>query len=146
MQLKNNETRNQQFYFYKMEGKNRVLDFIHIPGKATVELDDEIFKAICESTTTVEEIELQEIKLDDEQIGATIKSGKETLTIKEYFPTGRRKKVSLVKELIKEGKLIVVERVKVGMKEVEEVLAKNGITGIKDMPEDAKLALYDKLA
>ena len=146
MQLKNNAKCNQQFFFHKKVGKTTQLELVHIPGGATVELDDDIFEAICQSTTSVEELELREIPLDTEQTGAEIKSGKEVLTIKEYFPTGKRKTVSLVKELIKQGQLVVVERPKdVSMTEVDAFLNKQGIS-VKDMPEDAKLALYDKLA
>lgn len=146
MQLKNNETRNLQFFFYKKDKSGKpVLDFVHIPGGATVEIDDEVYKAITSSVTEVEVMREEEVKLDDSNIGADVKSGKEALMIKEYYTTGKTRKVNLVKEAIKAGSLSIVERVKVGMPDIDKVLVANGVN-IKDMPEEAKLALYDKLA
>lgn len=149
MQLKNNQTRNAQFYFWK-ESKDKTkaptLEYVHIPGGATVEIDDDIFRALCASRTEVRVMKEVETKLDESNIGADIKTGKESLTIKEYYETGETRTVNLLKEAIKDGDFTIVERAKVGMEVVNEVLAKHGIPGIKDMPEDAKLALYDKLA
>ena len=147
MQLKNNQTRNVQFYFWK-EGKNKKvsLEYVHIPGGATVEIDDDVFKALCASRTEVRVMKEVETKLDESNIGADIKTGKEALTIKEFYETGESRSVNLLKEAIKDGDFTIIERAKVGMEVVNEVLAKHGIPGIKDMPEDAKLALYDKLA
>lgn len=151
MQLKNNLTRNAQFYFWKeskdKDGKKKpaTLEYVHIPGGATVELEDSIFNALTASLTDVKVLKEVETLLDDSNIGADIKSGKEVLTIKEYFETGETRTVNLLKEAIKNGEFTIVERVKVGMPAVDELLAKHGIPGIKDMPEDAKLALYDKL-
>lgn len=147
MQLKNNQSRNVQFYFWKKKSgsKEATLDYVHIPGGATVEIDDDIFKAITSSVTEVRVMKEVEQKLDDANIGADIKTGKEILTIKEYYDTGETRKVNLVKESIRLGELSIVERVKVGMADVDKVLTENGIN-IKDMPDEAKLALYDKLA
>lgn len=146
MQIKNNETRNLQFFFYKKDKAGQaVLDFVHIPGGATVELDDSVYKALTSSVTEVEVMREEVVPLDDSNIGADVKTGKEALVIKEYYNTGETRKVNLVLEAIKKGTLSIVERVKVGMPEVEKVLAANGIA-TKDLSDDAKLALYDKLA
>lgn len=146
MQLKNNQSHNKQFFFYRKEkGKEDVLDFIHIPGGATVELDDKIFEAICASTTTVEVMKKIEVQLDAENVGADIKSGKEKLIAIEYLPTGERKTVSLVKEQIRKGELKIVERVAATMEQIDKFLNSKGIS-VKDMSEDAKLSLYDQLA
>lgn len=146
MQIKNNESRNLQFFFYKKgkSGKSE-LDFIHVPGGATVEIDDEVYKSLTESMTEVEELREEVVQLDDENIGASVKTGKEALVIKEYYSTGKTRKVNLVKEAIKAGSLTIVERVKVGMPDIDAILTKNGVD-VKGMPEDVKLALYDKLA
>lgn len=145
MQLKNNEKRNYQFFFNKKDKSGKVsVEFVHIPGGATVELDDNIFDAICASKTEVAEMEERIIPLNEEQVGAEIRAGREVAVVKEYFPTGKTRLVSLVGELIKQGKLTVVERVKVTMKEVEALLVSNGVK-IEGMADDAKLALYDKL-
>lgn len=146
MQIKNNETRNLQFFFYKKDKTGKaVLDFVHIPGGATVDLDDSVYKALTSSVTEVEVMREEVVPLDDSNIGADVKTGKESLVIKEYYNTGETRKVNLVLEAVRKGSLTIVERVKVGMPEVEKVLAANGIA-TKDMSDDAKLALYDKLA
>ena len=146
MQLKNNQTRNAQFFFWKTgKDKKQTLEYVHIPGGATVEIDDAIFKAITSSRTEVRVMKEVETKLDDTNIGADIKTGKETLVIKEYYETGETREVNLLLEAIKDGEFTVIERVKVTMAQVEEVLKANGVD-FKAMDEDTKLALYDKLA
>lgn len=147
MQLKNTESRNQQFYFYKkLEGnKHPSLELLHIPGGATVEIEDEVFEAICKSKTTVSVMEERKVPLNKDNIGAQLKTDGEVLMITEVYDTGRRKSVSLVKELIKDGKLVVVSRAKVTLEVIDAFLATQGVV-TKDMPEDARIALYDKLA
>lgn len=147
MQLKNNENRNHQFFFYKkVEGrKEPVLDYVHVPGGATVELEDEVFEAICKTKTTVSVIEEITVPLDEATVGANLKNGKDVLTMKEYNDTGKKKTVSLVRKLISSGKLTVVERPAVPMDVINKVLNDNGIS-IKDMSDEQKQALYDKLA
>ena len=148
MQLKNNQTRNAQFYFWK-ESKDKTkaptLEYVHIPGGATVEIDDDIFRALCASRTEVRVMKEVETKLDESNIGADIKTGKESLIIKEYYETGETRTVNLLKEAIKDGDFTIIERVKVGMPSFDKLLVDNGIDIVK-MSEDAKLALYDKLA
>lgn len=145
MQLKNNKSRNVQLFFYKKDKSGRVaLDFVHIPGNATVEIDDEIFKAVTSSLTSVEVMREEVVELSEDSIGAEVKSGKEALTIREFYQTGEYREVNLVLEGIKAGDFTVVQRVKVGMKEVEATLVANSID-IKDMSDETKLALFDKL-
>ena len=147
MQLKNNESRNHQFFYHKkVEGsKASTVDYIHIPGGATVEIEDDVFAALCKSQTVVSVIEERMVPLDKDNVGTQMKTDGEILMIKEYYDTGRTKEVNLVKELIKEGKLAVTERPHVKMEAINAFLNAQGIS-VKDMPEDAKLALYDKLA
>lgn len=147
MQLKNNEKRNRQFFYYeKIEGnKELTLSYIHIPGNATVEIDDKIFEAICKTKTTVSEIEEVVVPLDEETIGADVKLSKNHLTIKEYYDTGRKKEINMVRSLISSGKMTIVERPDFSMDVVNKTLNENGIS-IKDMSDEQKLALYNKLA
>lgn len=146
MQLKNNRPCNVQFFFLKKKDKECVQDFVHIPGDATVELDDDIWAAIRKSKTEIEVMEERVVVLDKENVGANVELGDEKYTIKEYYLTGERKTVSLVDEMVKRGELSVVTRPQVTMEVIDKVLTANGIAGVKEMPEDAKLALYDKLA
>jgi hypothetical protein len=146
MQLKNNQTRNAQFYFWK-EGKNKkvTLEYVNIPGGATVEIDDQVFKALTASRTEVRVMKEVETKLDEASIGADVKTGKDTLIVKDYYETGETRSINLLQEAIRLGEFTVVERAKVGMDVIDEALTARGVP-IKDMTEDAKLALYDQLA
>lgn len=147
MQLKNNESCNRQFYFYKkVEGaKQPSLELLHIPGGATVEIDDDVFAAICKGKTTVRVMKERMVPLDKDNVGAQMKTDGEILMIKEYYDTGRTKEVSLVKELIKDGKLIVVSRPGVSLDEAKAFLNSKKIS-VKEMSDDEVMALYDELA
>lgn len=147
MQLKNNASRNIQLFYYmaKNNKSEPTLDFVHIPGGATVEIDDDIYLACCKSKTTVNEIKLVETPLVEDNIGAVVQTDKKPLVIKEYYETGRQIEISLVASLIKSGELSVVQRVSVTMAEIEKHLASKGIP-VKDMADEQKLALYDQLA
>lgn len=147
MQLKNNESRNHQFFYHKkVEGsKTSTVDFIHIPGGATVEIEDDVFAALCKSQTVVSVIEERMVPLDKDNVGAQMKTDGEILMIKEYYDTGRKKKVSLIKELIKDGKLTVVSRPGVSLDEAKAFLNGKKIS-VKEMSDDEVMALYDELA
>lgn len=145
MQLKNNKPCNVQFFFLKKEGKELVTDFVHVPGNATVEIDDDVFAAICKSKTQVEVMEERIVTLDKDTVGAKIELGDVAYTMKEYYPTGKRKSVSLVQHLVSIGDLTIVSRPNVSLEEMKRVLNEHSVS-VKDMAEDAVIALYDKLA
>ncbi|HEI0612405.1 TPA: hypothetical protein SIF59_004288 [Escherichia coli] len=141
MQLKNNTPANVQLYFtVKKNGRDEV-DFIHIPGKATVEIDDKIFKQLTTSKTEVrvKREEVQEIETEN-----PVTMDKRKLTVKEYYDTGETKVVNLMLERIKAGEFTVVERVAISEKEMDAVLVANNIK-IEGMTPEQKVALYDKL-
>lgn len=147
MQLKNTKSGNIQLFFYKNQKgvKEPVLDFVHIPGGATVEIEDSVFEACRKSKTTVPEIKLVETALVEDNIGAQVKSDKKPLVIKEYYETGVTKSVSLVDEMVKDGTLVITQRVAVSEEQIDKFLNGKGIP-VKDMSQEQKLALYDKLA
>lgn len=149
MQLKNNQTRNRQFYFMRKEGKKGeelvVQDFIHIPGLATVELPDEVFEQLCRVPTTVEVYKRVETELTEDNIGADIKHDKKPLTVVDFQTTGERKTVNLVREAIKAGELEVVEGVARTIDQIAKFLSGMGIDTAK-MDEAQQRALYNKLA
>lgn len=144
MQLKNSGVGNIQLAFNKKVDGNSVVDYVHIPGGATVELDDKIFAQLIATKTPVAEQKEVRTEMTEELVGSDVKVGKETLTIVEYTPTGNNKEVNLVREMIKAGTLIVVERPKADMKVVDALLAKNKVA-VDGMSEDDKLAMYNKL-
>lgn len=144
MQLKNSGVGNIQLAFNKKVDSATVVDYVHIPGGATVELEDKIFAQLIATKTPVTEQKEVRTEMTEELVGSSVKVGKENLTIIEYTPTGNNKEVNLVREMIKAGTLIVVERPKADMKVVDALLAKNKVT-IDGMSEDDKVAMYNKL-
>lgn len=145
MQIRNAQSRHVQFFFYKDVDGTPTQDFVHIPGGATVELDDKLFETICAAKTVVDEMREVNVVLDEANIAANVKMGKEILTVKEYVPTGKRVTVSLVREMIKRGDLEIVERPAIAMADVDAFLNAQGIS-VKEMDDEQKMALYDKLA
>lgn len=145
MQLRNNQSRNVQLYFWKdnKETKQKQLEYVHIPGGATVEIEDAIFKQLTESKS--ESRELREEILDVEGAEVTHLDSKLKVGIKEYFETGKVKTVNILSEEIKAGLFTVVSRAKVSGEQINQLLIDNGVN-IKDMPDEKKLELYDKLA
>lgn len=145
MQLRNNQSRNVQLYFWKdnKETKQKQLEYVHIPGGATVEIEDDIFKQLTESKS--ESRELREEILDVEGAEVTHLDSKLKVGIKEYFETGKVKTVNILSEEIKAGLFTVVSRAKVSGEQINQLLIDNGVN-IKDMPDEKKLELYDKLA
>ena len=140
MQLRNNETRNVQFFYRDEDG---AVQFVHIPAKATVELDDKIFNQLLKSKTQVSIMELRETTIEGDT-RVTMVDSKKDAVIKEYYDTGKTKTVSLVQYSIDNGDLTIVERVKVPQAAIDQFLTENGVA-VKDMPEEKKLELYNKL-
>ncbi|QQV88360.1 hypothetical protein Fifi44_00057 [Erwinia phage Fifi44] len=142
MQLKNNLSGNVQlFYPVKKNGQPDV-DFIHIPGGATVELDDKVFEALCKPLTTIKEQRMVEVEIEGE---AEVKMDKKNVLIKEFYETGEVKIVNLFKEQIKKGDFTVVERPSISKEQKLAVLNQNGVS-VKDLSDEQIDALYDKLA
>lgn len=140
MQLRNNETRSVQFFYRDADG---AVQFVHIPAKTTVELDDKIFTQLLKSKTQVSIMELRETTIEGDT-KVTMVDSKKDAVIKEYYDTGKTKTVSLVQYSIDNGDLTIVERVKVPQAAIDQFLTENGVA-VKDMPEEKKLELYDKL-
>lgn len=144
MQIKNNQTRNAQFFYYRQKAgsKAQELALVHIPGGATVELDDAIFKTLCASQTEVNVMKEVVSEIESE---VPVTMDKKAVQVKEYYETGETKTVNLLLESIKVGEFTIVERPKATMADIDAVLVASGLDP-KGMAEDAKLALYDKLA
>ncbi|QHJ79815.1 MAG: hypothetical protein [Caudoviricetes sp.] len=146
MQLKNNRTGSTQFYYWDKKSGKELLEVIHIPAGATVEIEDKIYDKLVNTKTEVEIME--EVTLEIETGANPIEMDRKPVTIKEYYPTGKYKKVSLFEESIKSGEYIVVEkpqRSPVTDAEMAKVLNENGVS-VKDMKPEQIKALYEKLA
>lgn len=143
MQLKNNKAGNVHFFFHREASKDKPaeLDYIHIPGNATVEIEDKIFNQLCASRTRVN---VQERVVTPLECEVPVTLDRKQVNIVDYFPTGEVKYVNLLLDAIKEGTFTIVDRPAVTMKVIDEVLTGNGVD-ISKMGDDQKLALYDKL-
>lgn len=141
MQLKNNGTCNVQLHYSVEKNGKLEVEYVHIPGGATVELDDKLFAKLCASKTTIEEMELVEGPIEGD---VPVKMGKEDVIIKEFYSTGKTREVNLLQERIKRGEMTVVSRPAVSMETINKTLAANHIDPSK-LDEEAKLALYEKL-
>lgn len=142
MILKNNQTCNVQLYYHNDKDGELIADFVHIPAGATVEIDDKIYHKLCASRTRVEEMARVDTVLDTGDVDVVM--DKKKVTVAEFEPTGKFATVNLFTESVKSGAFTIVQRAKVEMSDIDKVLVANQID-IKAMPEDAKLAIYDKL-
>ena len=143
MQLKNNTPGNVQLYFPAKKNGQEVVDYVHIPHGATVEIEDELFLKLTSSMTEVKE--WKEVVSEIETGANPIQIGKDSVKVKDYFETGVTRKVNLLKERIKAGDFTIVERVAVAPVDIDKFLNAQGIS-IKEMSDEQKQALYDKLA
>lgn len=154
MQLKNNQKCNVQLYFLRtpkemveVNGKlverdgKVVTDYVHIPGGATVEIEDKIYEALLKSNTRVEELEEVREVVECE---VPVTMDKKPVELTEFHQTGRYRTINLFKEDIKKGLYTIVERVRVNMAEIDSVLVEHHVN-IADLEDEEKLALYDKL-
>lgn len=147
MKLRNLTGHAIQFMFEttKNEGQPE-FDFVHIPpdmGKGFVIVDDEIWKIISEQTIKVprmveETVEVEGVMLDNKP-----------LSYVEQVPTGEFYKLNVVKNLLKNRQLEIVETEDSGRlpKEVEMIDELNSIgLSVADDIDSGKLArLHAKL-
>ena len=157
MQVKNNrELSNVQFNAYINKGDvvsyrdaltgttlkkaaKPVYKLIHIPPLATVEIDDELWAAVadnCFCDIKVREEVREEIKELD--------LGKDKIITKSVLtPTGETRRVNLIDEMIREGRITIVVPPKSNLTLEEKKKLVEG-TGMK-LPKDADEAYIDKM-
>lgn len=161
MQLRNNrDFSNVQFNAYVNRGEavsyrdpltgatlskaaKPVYKLIHIPPLATVEIDDELWNAIadgCFCTIKVQEEVREEIEVLSLGKGKD-KDKKATRSV--LMPTGETKRVNLVDEMIKSGRItIVVEpKSKLTLEEKKKLVEDSGMK----LPKDADEAYINKM-
>lgn len=116
-------------------------EFINIPPKAEVEIDDDLWEKATSGST---KIKLYEDTIEDVP-GAMIGDTKVTRTVREY--TGKVKTVSLIKESIKAGQLEITEKpVSKLSKETKIETIKEAGLNIKATATDEQIdELYNKL-
>lgn len=142
MLLKNNLDGNVQLYYATTVNGRPDVKYVHIPGKATVELDDKIYQALLKPKTEVRLKRMVETTVEGE---SEVKMDKKNVIIKDFEDTGETKMVNLFEEQIKAGDFSIVERVKVTKEQMLKVLAEHSIVADK-MSDEQISALYNKLA
>lgn len=142
MQLKNNREGNAQLHYSVVEGKKSSVDYIHIPGGATVEIEDAVFEQLCKPLTTVSVMERVVSPIESE---VPVEMDKKPVMLTEFYETGETKRVNLLCAAIKRGDFTVVERVAVSPKVITQFLNSKGIA-VADMAPEQQEELYNKLA
>jgi Fe-S cluster assembly ATPase SufC len=152
MQLRNNrEFSNVQFNAYVNKGEavsyrdpltgatlskaaKPVYKLIHVPPLATVEIEDELWAAVAEDCFCT--IKVQEEIREEIDVLSLGKDKKATRSV--LMPTGETKRVNLIDEMIKEGRItIVVEpKSKLTLDEKKALVTDAGIKLPKDSDEE----------
>ncbi len=131
MLLKNNSKSVQQFSLGGSLGESR---FIQVPAMATVELDDKDWESLVTSRTRAQVYESVQEPIGTEEFGQA-KIGKDRLFKTVKVPTGRFHYINLTLEMVKEGRLVVIEAPKSGLS-VEKLVAR--INLVKGLSVDAE--------
>jgi hypothetical protein len=118
------------------------LKLIHVPAGYTVEVDDTLWLAATEGHTTVKIFEEHEEKIEGVDLGKDA-----VATRKVRTDTGRTKRVNLVKEMIKAGRITIVEQVASTLtkQEKQQALKDAGVPTTAEMGEEALDALHAKV-
>lgn len=152
MQLRNNrDFSNVQFNAYVNKGEavsyrdpltgttltkaaKPVYKLIHIPPLATVEIEDELWAAIADDCFCT--IQVQEEVREEIEVLALGKDKKATRSV--LMPTGETKRVNLVDEMIKSGRITIVVEPKstLTLEEKKELVEAADIKLPKDADED----------
>ena len=115
---------------------------IHIPPLATVEIDDELWLAATEGMTTVKVME--EVREPIKELNL----GKDKVATKSVLmPTGQTKRVNLIEEMIKEGRISIVVPPKssLTLEEMQLALKEARVPTAKDESEEVVTKLYYKV-
>jgi len=142
MQLKNNLPANVQLHYPVTKNGVPDVEYIHIPGGATVEIDDEIFKLLCKPLTRVAEQE-KVVEVLETEVPVTM--DKKQVAITQFVPTGKTREINLMRQRIKDGDFTIVERPAVSQEAIDKLLTSKKID-ISKMSTEDKQALYDQLA
>jgi hypothetical protein len=135
MLLKNNSKSVQQFSLNTISAEGAVSPrFLQVPSGATVEIDDEDWKMLTADLVKVLVYETTQEPIGTEEFGQA-KIGKELLFKTVKVPTGRYNMVNLTLEMVKEGRLIVVEAPSTGLT-TEQLVAR--INLVKGLSVDAE--------
>ena len=130
MLLKNNTKSVQQFSLNSVDSDGVVTPrFLQIPAKATVEITDKDWTSLTSGTVRVQAYESTQEPIGTEELGQA-KIGKDVLESKVKVPTGVFKDVNLTLQMVKEGRLIVVEAPKTGLSEAQMVARINLVKGL----------------
>lgn len=115
---------------------------IHIPPLATVEIDDKLWEAATFGSTTIKIMEEVQEPIE----GLTL--GKDKVATKSVLmDTGKTKKVNLVEEMVKEGRITIVVPPKSTLtkEEMQTELKAKGVPTANDADEETVVDLYNKV-
>ena len=115
---------------------------IHIPPLATVEIDDELWLAATNGFTTIKVMEEIHEPIKELNIGKDKVATKSVL-----MPTGETKRVNLIEEMVKEGRITIVVPPKstLSLEDMQAELKAAGVPTAKDTDETVIQNLYYKI-
>jgi len=161
MQVRNNTSANLQFMvrmnskttdsFLDQHGNTITqperpkVETLHIPPMALVEVEDNLWNLAAMTSTTVPITEEETEVISGISLGGQQDPQPVTRTIK--VPTGKTRKVNLMKEMIQKGDLEIVVKPAslIAPKAMRLQLKEAGITVKADLHEDAVAALFDRI-
>ena len=139
MLLKNNTKSVQQFSLTAKNLQGVITPrFLQIPAGATVEVDDADWRLLVSSISRVQIYESSEEPIGTEEFGQA-KLGKRLLTKKVKNPTGRYRETNLVLDLVKSGRLQVLQAPKSGKSVTQLINSINLVKGLSVNAEDFTL-------
>lgn len=118
-----------------------VISTIHIPGGATVIIEDELWNKAMAVKSTVEEY--REVEEDIE--GVLVDREKVKRVVK--IPTGKMRSISPLLEEVRSGRLTIIEAPALELTplEMKEAIEAEGLSVSKDITREALEALYRKV-
>ena len=119
-----------------------IYKLIHIPPLATVEVEDKLWLAATEGTTTIR------VAVEEREEIEVINLGKDKKATKSVLRhTGETKVVNLVEEMVKEGRITIVVHPKSNLttEDMQKSLKEAGIPTSKDTDEKVIQDLYNKV-
>lgn len=136
MLLKNNSKSIQQFSL-NSKGETGGINprFLQVPSGATVEIEDKDWMAMTADLVKVQEYEDTLEPIGTEEFGQA-KIGKDLLVKTVKTPTGRYKQINLTLEMVKEGRLTIVEAPSTGLTVAQLVKRINLVKGLAVNADD----------
>lgn len=109
IKIKNNLDADLRLHFRTVKDGVEIVEAVHIPGKATVEIDEAIYKQLIGSKSVGKEIEEIEVPTDCEVKVGEEKKDLPRRYVTEKFQTGKSFTFNLLKKRIEDGDITIIK-------------------------------------